>query len=327
MRDGRQHADISVDHRMWPPEGFSQAVKEDRFSLLAHIGDTPLIRLRKIVPPEIQVEVYAKAEWFNPGGSVKDRAALAMTRDAEEKGLLTKDKTIIDATSGNTGIAYAMIGRILGYKVALAIPSNASAERKQILRAYGAELIFTDPFSGTDGAQRQVRQIVAMDPGKFYYPDQYNNPANWEAHAQTTAAEIWRQTGGRITHFVAGLGTSGTFVGTSRGLRERNASISCVSFIPDLPLHGIEGLKHLPTAIVPGIYDPTVADEHFTVSTDEAYTWTRRLAYEEGLFVGISSGAAFAASLRVASRLKNGVIVTIFPDGGQRYASDPLWYE
>jgi S-sulfo-L-cysteine synthase (O-acetyl-L-serine-dependent) len=271
------------------------------------------------------VEIYAKAEWFNPGGSVKDRAALSMLRDAERSGALTHDKVIVDATSGNTGIAYAMIGSALGYHVLLAIPSNASEERKQVLRAFGAELLFTDPLSGTDGAQERVRELVRANPDRYYYPDQYNNPANWMAHYETTAQEIWEQTGGHITHFVAGLGTTGTFVGTTRRLKEFRSSIECISFEPDSPLHGLEGLKHLATAATPGIFDPRVADVRLSVATEDAYAMARRLSRQEGLFVGISSGAALAATLTVASRLESGVIVTIFPDGGARYGSERFW--
>lgn len=307
------------------PERLEQLAR-DRNSILGNIGNTPLLRLRRILAEE-HVEIYAKAEWFNPGGSVKDRAALWMLLEAERSGALTKERTIIDATSGNTGIAYAVIGAALGYRVRLALPANASRERKQTLQAYGAELLLTDPLSGTDGAQTRVREIVASDPGKYYYPDQYNNPANWRAHYHTTAREIWQQTGGRITHFVAGLGTTGTFVGTSRRLKELAPSISLISMEPDSPLHGLEGLKHLPTAMVPGIYDATLADERLTVSTEEAYSMTRRLAREEALYVGISSGAAMVAALSVASRLRSGVIVTVFPDGGTRYGSDRFWIE
>ena len=298
----------------------------DRNSILGYIGNTPLLRLRKI-QHEANVEIYAKAEWFNPGGSIKDRAALWMLLEAERSGALTRERTIIDATSGNTGIAYAMIGAVLGYKVVLALPANASKERKQTLQAYGAELLLTDPLSGTDGAQLRVKEIVASDPGAYYYPDQYNNPANWRAHYHTTAREIWHQTSGRITHFVAGLGTTGTFVGTSRRLKELAPSISCVSIEPDSPLHGLEGMKHLATAIVPGIYDATLADERLTVSTEEAHDMTRKLAKEEGLYVGISSGAAISAALAVASRIHTGVVVTVFPDGGTRYGSDRFWNE
>lgn len=303
-----------------------ELLARDRLSVLGHIGNTPLLRLRRILTEE-NVEIYAKAEWFNPGGSVKDRAALWMLLEAERSGALTKDRIIIDATSGNTGIAYAMIGAALGYRVTLALPANASRERKQTLRAYGAELLLTDPLAGTDGAQQRVKEIVASDPDQYYYPDQYNNPANWRAHYHTTAREIWQQTEGRITHFVAGLGTTGTFVGTSRRLKELAPSVICVSMEPDSPLHGLEGLKHLASAVVPGIYDPTLADERLTVSTEEAYEMTRRLAKEEGLYAGISSGAAMAAALAVASRLDSGVVVTVFPDGGTRYGSDRFWNE
>ncbi len=303
-----------------------ELLARDRNSILGNIGNTPLLRLRR-VEPEGNVEIYAKAEWFNPGGSVKDRAALWMLLEAERSGALTKERTIVDATSGNTGIAYAMIGAALGYRVLLALPANASKERKQTLQAYGAELLLTDPLSGTDGAQQRAKEIVASDPEKYYYPDQYNNPANWRAHYHTTAREIWQQTNGRITHFVAGLGTTGTFVGTSRRLKELVPSISCVSMEPDGPLHGLEGLKHLATAIVPGIYDATLADERLTVSTEEAYDMTRRLAREEGVYAGISSGAALVAALAVASRLRSGVVVTVFPDGGTRYGSDRFWNE
>jgi cysteine synthase B len=299
----------------------------DHSSLLGNIGNTPLLRIRNFTSANDSVEIYAKAEWFNPGGSIKDRAALNMILEAERSGALTKEKIIIDATSGNTGIAYAMIGSVLGYRVTLALPSNANRERKHMLSAFGAEIIFTDPLEGTDGAQLRVKEIVAADPDRYFYPDQYNNPANWRAHYQTTAPEIWQQTKNRITHFLSGLGTTGTFIGTSRRLKEFHSSITCVSFEPDSPLHGIEGLKHLPTAIRPGIYDSALADKHMTVSTDEAYSMVKRLAREEGLFVGISSGAALATALKLASQLTSGVIVTIFPDGGARYGSDHFWNE
>ncbi len=301
-----------------------QSEIRDAHSILAHIGNTPLIRIRKINPFDSFVEIFAKAEWFNPGGSVKDRAALNMIVEAERSGKLTREKTIIDATSGNTGIAYAMIGAALGYRVALALPANASRERKNALLAYGAEVILTDPLTGTDGAQQKVKELVADDPERYFYPDQYNNPANWKAHYRTTAPEIWDQTNHQVTHFVAGLGTTGTFVGTSRRLKEFDPSITCVSFQPDSPLHGLEGLKHLKTTMVPGIYDSGIADEQITVSTEEAYEMVSRLSREEGLFVGISSGAAMAASLRVASKLKSGLIVTIFPDSGARYGTEHL---
>jgi cysteine synthase B len=296
----------------------------DKHSILGQIGNTPLLQIRKLFKLNDSVEIYAKAEWFNPGGSVKDRAALSMILEAVRSGKLTGDRTIIDATSGNTGIAYAMIGSALGYKVTLALPSNASQERKNALLAYGAEIIYTDPLSGTDGAQQKVRELVANNPEKYYYPDQYNNPANWKAHYDTTSVEIWEQTGHRVTHFVAGLGTTGTFVGTSRRLKELNPGIVCVAFQPDSPLHGLEGLKHLATSIVPGIYDPTIADFQIAISTEEAYEMVNRLAREEGMFVGISAGAAMAASLKVASQLKSGVVVTVFPDGGARYGVEHL---
>jgi cysteine synthase B len=250
-----------------------------------------------------------------------------MLREAERAGELTRDKTIIDATSGNTGIAYAMIGRVLGYKVTLVVPANANDERKQMLRAYGAEVILTDPLAGTDGAQRRVKEIVAGDPDRYYYPDQYNNPANWKAHYRTTAREIWHQVQGKLTHFVAGLGTTGTFVGTSRRLKELKPSLTCVAVEPDSPLHGLEGLKHLATAIVPGIYDPSLIDERIAVATGEAYSIVKRLAQEEGLYVGVSSGAALAACLKLAARIPSGVIVTVFPDGGARYGSEHFWHE
>ena len=301
------------------PEGNRRTA--DRYSILSTIGNTPLIRIGKIFQTERPVGVYAKAEWFNPGGSVKDRAALGMILEAERTGRLTSDKTIIDATSGNTGIAYAMIGSALGYRVTLTLPANASQERKNALLAYGAEIIFTDPLEGTDGAQQKVHEIVAADPEKYFYPDQYNNPANWKAHYNTTAPEIWEQSGHHVTHFVAGLGTTGTFTGTSRRLKELNPSITCASFQPDMPLHAIEGLKHLETSIVPGIYDRTLSDAELTVSTDEAYDMTRRLAREEGLFVGISSGAALTAAIKVATDLESGIVVTVFPDSGSRYGT------
>ena len=302
------------------------ALARDRSSILGHIGNTPLLRLRMTQQEDSDdVEIYAKAEWFNPGGSIKDRAALNMLREAEQSGALTKQKTIIDATSGNTGIAYAMIGSALGYKVVLALPSNASKERQQVLRAYGAGILLTDRLAGTDGAQQRVKEIVAADPDLYFYPDQYNNSANWRAHYNTTAPEIWQQTDRRVTHFIAGLGTTGTFVGTSRRLKELNPAVTCISVEPDTPLHGLEGLKHLATARVPGIFDPTLADERIAVATEEAYSMTRRLAREEGLYVGVSSGAVMVAAMKVASRLPSGVIVTVFPDGGSRYASEQFW--
>lgn len=292
-------------------------------AVLGLIGRTPLVRLRRFEPDGI--ELYAKAEWKNPGGSVKDRAAARMIADGEASGALRPGKIILDATSGNTGIAYAMVGAARGYKVALCLPENASPERKAILRAFGVELVLTNPLEGTDGAIREARRLYAAHPDRYFYPDQYNNDSNWRAHFDTTGPEIVEQTGGRVTHFVAGLGTSGTFVGTSRYLREFNPDIRTISFQPDSPFHGLEGLKHMATAIVPGIYDPTLADEDLRVSTERAYELVRRLAREEGLLVGISSGAALAATLDVASRIRRGVIVTVFPDGAEKYLTESFW--
>ncbi|MBI3402831.1 MAG: cysteine synthase family protein [Acidobacteria bacterium] len=294
-------------------------------SVLDMIGRTPLVRLHQFERETPGVELYAKAEWQNPGGSVKDRAAARMILEGEASGALTPHKTIIDATSGNTGIAYAMVGAARGYKVTLCLPENASPERKLILRALGAELILTNPLESTDGAIREARRLVASDPGRYFYPDQYNNDANWRAHYDTTAPEIIEQTSGRLTHFVAGLGTSGTFVGTGRRLRKFNPGITLISFQPDLPLHGLEGLKHMASAIVPGIYDAALADEDLRVDTEIAYRMVRRLAREEGLLAGISSGAAVVAMLDVARRLKRGVVVTVFPDGAEKYLNESFW--
>jgi S-sulfo-L-cysteine synthase (O-acetyl-L-serine-dependent) len=295
--------------------------------LEAAVGNTPLIRLRNVTKdlPD-GVEVWAKAEYTNPGGSVKDRAALAMILAGEKSGELTPDKTIIDATSGNTGIAYAMLGAARGYRVTLALPKNASKARKQILKRFGAEIIETDPLEATDGAQRVVRELVANDPEKYFYPDQYNNEANWKAHYATTANEIWWQTNGRVTHFVAGLGTTGTFTGATRRLKELNRQLQAISIQPASPLHGLEGLKHLETAIVPGIYDETLADSNVFVDTEAGQAMTRRLAREEGLFVGPSSGANVHASIEAAKRLDGeGVIVTILCDGGGKYLDEDFW--
>jgi cysteine synthase B len=295
--------------------------------LLQLIGNTPLVSFQRVARGVEPVRVYAKAEWYNPGGSVKDRAALSMILDGERRGLLTHKKTIIDATSGNTGIAYAMIAAERGYKVKLALPSNASIERKQSLIAYGAELIFTDPHEGTDGAQRYVKNLVESDPEKYFYPDQYNNDANWKAHYETTAMEIWRQTEGRVTHFVTGVGTSGTFMGVTRRLKELNPAIQCFSMQPDSPLHGLEGLKHMPTALVPGIYEPEIADGQIEVATEDAHQMVLRLAREEGLLVGVSSGANLVAALNVARKLKDGVVVTIFCDSAAKYLSESFWQD
>jgi cysteine synthase B len=294
-------------------------------SVLDMIGRTPLVRLRQFERETPGVELYAKAEWQNPGGSVKDRAAARMILEGEATGLLTSNRTILDATSGNTGIAYAMVGAARGYKVALCLPENASPERKLILRALGAELRLTSPLEGTDGAIREARRLYASDPDRYFYPDQYNNDANWKAHYDTTAPELIEQTSGKLTHFVAGLGTSGTFVGTGRRLRKFNPAIKLISFQPDAAVHGLEGLKHMASAIVPGIYDPTLADEDLRIATERAYRMVRRLAREEGLLAGISSGAAVAAMLDVAKGLDRGIIVTVFPDGAEKYLNEPFW--
>lgn len=292
-------------------------------SIVDLVGDTPLIRLRRIERGVPGVELYAKAEWKNPGGSVKDRPALRMIQEGIASGRLTRDKVILDATSGNTGIAYAMIGAAMDYQVTLCVPENVTPERKRILRAYGAKLVFTTPLEGSDGAIRMAQQMYAEDPDAYFYADQYNNDFNWRAHYDTTGPEIIRQMGDRVTHFVAGLGTSGTFVGTSRRLREFNQNIVLASVQPDSPLHGLEGLKHMESAIVPGIYDATIADEDVRVGTEEAYEMTRALAQEEGLLVGISSGANLAGALKIAR--PGAVMVVVFCDGGERYLSERFW--
>lgn len=300
------------------------------------IGYTPLIRLRRVTRhlPE-SIEIYGKAEWFNPGGSVKDRPAWNIVRTAIERGELHSGKRLLDATSGNTGIAFAMIGAALGFGVTLCMPANVSVERKRILNAYGAEVIFTDPLESSDGAIRKARELYAQHPDRYYYADQYNNPANWQAHYETTGVEIWQQTEGRITHFVAGLGTTGTFVGVGRRLREYKPDVQLVSLQPDSPFHGLEGLKHLETAIVPGIYDPTLADANLDISTEDAYAMARRLAREEGLLVGVSAAAAVVGSLRVAESIlrdaevrgkpPHAVIVTILCDSADKYLSERFW--
>lgn len=292
-------------------------------SIVDLVGDTPLIRLRKIERDIPGVELYAKAEWKNPGGSVKDRPALRMIQEGIASGELTPGKLILDATSGNTGIAYAMMGAAMGYGVTLCVPENVTPERKRILRAYGAEMVFTNPLEGSDGAIRTAQRMNHENPGKYFYADQYNNPFNWRSHYDTTGPEIIRQTGGRLTHFVAGLGTSGTFIGAGRRLRELNERIVLVSVQPDSPLHGLEGLKHMESAIVPGIYDPALADQDIRVGTEEAYDMTRRLAQEEGLLVGISSGANLAGALKVAR--EHAIVVVVLCDGGERYLSERFW--
>jgi S-sulfo-L-cysteine synthase (O-acetyl-L-serine-dependent) len=294
-------------------------------SVLDLIGRTPLVRLHRIERATPGVELWAKAEWQNPGGSVKDRAAARMILEGERSGALTPERTILDATSGNTGIAYAMVGAARGYRVKLCLPSNASPERKLILRALGAELLLTDPLEGTDGAIREARRLYASEPDKYFYPDQYSNNGNWRAHYDTTGPEIIEQTSGRLTHFVAGLGTSGTFVGTGRRLRQFNPAIKLISFQPSGPFHGLEGLKHMESAMVPAIYDPAVADEDLRVESERAHEMVRRLAREEGLLAGISSGAALAATLQVAERVERGLIVTVFPDGAEKYLTEKFW--
>ena len=292
-------------------------------SILDLVGDTPLIRLRRIERDVPGVELYAKAEWKNPGGSVKDRPALRMLQEGIAAGRLTPGKAILDATSGNTGIAYAMIGVALGFQVVLCLPENVTPERKRILRAYGAELVFTDPLEGSDGAIRMAQRMKDAEPDRFFYADQYNNAFNWRSHYDTTGPEIIRQAGSRLTHFVAGLGTSGTFVGAGRRLREFKPDIVLASVQPDSPLHGLEGLKHMESALVPGIYDPSLADEDVRVGTEEAYEMTRRLAQDEGLLVGISSGANLVGALKIARH--DSVVVVVFCDGGERYLSERFW--
>jgi S-sulfo-L-cysteine synthase (O-acetyl-L-serine-dependent) len=299
-------------------------------SVLERIGNTPLLRLDRIGQKFPNIEFCAKAEWFNPGGSVKDRAALSMIQAGLESGELSAGKTIIDATSGNTGIAYAMIGAALGYPVALCLPDSASHERKRILAAFGAETIITPGDEGTDGAIRSVQKIVSGDPQKYFYPDQYSNPANWQAHYRGTANEIWEQTAGRVTHFVTGLGTSGTFVGTTRRLKELNPAIRCISLQPDAAFNGLEGWKHMPTAIRPAIYDSTLADENLEVSTEGAYTLVKRAAREECLLLSPSAAAALLGCFQVASNIPSeqpAVMVTVFADSGVKYLSERFWDE
>lgn len=300
-------------------------------SLPKLVGNTPLIRLDGIVRELAGVTLLGKAEWANPGGSVKDRAALSMVRDAQARGLLVPGKTLLDATSGNTGIAFAMLGAAMGFPVLLAMPSNVSLERKRILRAYGAEVEWTDPGQGSDGAIRRARGLAAGDPDRFYYADQYSNDANWQAHYQTTGPEIWAQTAGQVTHFVAGLGTSGTFMGTTRRLKEYNPAIQAISFQPDSPFHGLEGMKHMATAMVPAIYDPALANRNLKVETEAAYAMAKRLGREEGLLVGISAAAAVVASLKIAKEEaahgRQAVIVAVLPDSADKYLSERFWEE
>jgi cysteine synthase B len=300
-------------------------------TLTERIGNTPLIRLERVTKGLDGIAVLAKAEWNNPGGSVKDRAAWSMVRDAIERGLLRPGKILLDATSGNTGIAYAMLGAAMDFPVKLVMPRNVSPERKRILQAYGASVEWTEPDQGSDGAIRRAQEMAASDPEKYFYCDQYSNNANWKAHYETTGLEIWRQTEGRVTHFIAGMGTSGTFTGTTRRLKELNPGVVAISFQPDGPFHGLEGMKHMPSAIVPAIYDPKLADRNIEIETEAAYVMAKRLAREEGLLVGISAAAAVVASLRVAEEEaaagRRAVIVTVLPDSAEKYLSERFWEE
>jgi len=291
------------------------------FSLLSSIGNTPLIQIRQMTKNLLGVQIFAKGEWLNPGGSVKDRAGVKIIEDGERSGQLTPDKIILDSTSGNTGIAYAMIGAVRGYRVELVVPANLSDERKKTLLAYGANLIFTDPIQGSDGALLEAQRIYEKNHDRYFKGDQYNNSSNWKAHYETTGVEILNQSKGRITHFVAGVGTGGTLIGTGRRLKEYNSHIRIYGVQPDSGFHGIEGLKHIETAIRPRIYDDSIVDGTFYVKTEDAYGMAVRLAKEEGLLVGPSSGAAFWAALKLAEAVGFGTIVTIFPDGGDRYFS------
>ena len=298
---------------------------------LARVGNTPLLRFEKLAADWPHIQILGKAEWANPGGSVKDRAAFNIIETALQSGELTPNKRLLDATSGNTGIAYAMIGAARGIPITLCVPANVSVERKRILTAYGAEVIWTDPLEGSDGAIRKAQELHATNPGKYFYADQYSNNANWQAHYQGTAEEIWSQTQGAVTHFVAGLGTSGTFVGTTRRLKELSAAIRAISFQPDSAFHGLEGLKHMETAIVPPIYDPSLADSTLEIGTEAAYEMVKRVARVEGVLAGISSGAALVACLtiagQIASKIESAVIVTVLPDSAAKYLSEKFWKE
>lgn len=305
---------------MRQPDAVQEALRAAVWSLIGH---TPLVRVGRL-EPHPGVEIHAKLESKNPGGSVKDRAAASMILDGVRRGALRPGRTLLDSTSGNTGIAYAMLGAALGYPVKLCVPASVSAERKRLLHVFGADVVWTDPLEGSDGAIHMAKKLFADDPDRYFYPDQYNNPANWRAHYETTAPEILEQTHGAVTHFVAGLGTSGTFVGTGRRLRDARPDIRLISVQPDSPLHGLEGLKHMDSAIVPGIYDASLADEDVRVDTEAAWAMLRRVAREEGLLVGVSGAAALVAAVRVAERVERGVVVTVIPDGGERYLSDRM---
>lgn len=293
-------------------------------SALELIGNTPLVKINNLTPDKPGIEIYAKLEWFNPGGSVKDRAALRMIEDAEKSGLLTPDKTIIDSTSGNTGVAYAMVGAVKGYKVELVMPANVTMERKRTIGAYKAGIIYSDPLQGSDGARLLALEMMKENPEKYYLPCQYDNASNWKAHYDTTGVEIYHQIEGRVTHFVAGIGTGGTLMGVGKRLKDYDPSIQVIAVEPDSPLHGIEGLKHMASSIVPGIYDESFPDSKINVQTENAYEMADRLAHMEGLFAGHSSGAAMLGALELAKKIDRGVIVTLFPDGGDRYLSTGL---
>ena len=300
-------------------------------TLLERIGNTPLVQLDRLTAHLPGVQVFGKAEWMNPGGSVKDRAASSIVADAQRKGLLGPGKTLLDATSGNTGIAYAMLGAAQGFRVVLCMPSNVSVERKRILDAYGAEVLWTDPADGSDGAIRKARAMAEAEPDVYFYADQYGNDNNWLAHYRGTANEIWQQTNGTVTHFIAALGTSGTFMGTTRRLRELNSTIKCISMQPDSPFNGLEGLKHMATAIVPPIYDPNLADRNIDMATERAYAMSKWLGRNQGLLIGVSAAAAVAAALEVAedeaAAGREAVVVTILCDAADKYLSERYWIE
>jgi cysteine synthase B len=308
----------------------SQALEAQMLPQAQHledlIGNTPLIHLPQLTAHlSSEVSIYAKAEWANPGGSIKDRPALNIIREAERRGELRPGLTLLDSTSGNMGIAYAMIGTARGYRVSLVVPANASPERLAILRAYGVDLILSDPTEGSDGAIRRVKELFEADPQQYFYADQYNNSDNWQAHYKTTAVEIWEQTQGQVTHFVAGLGTSGTLTGISRRLREYREDVQIIALQPDSPFHGLEGLKHMPTAIKPGIYDESVADQNLPIRTEDAHQMCRRMARELGLLIGVSAGAALVGAVQIAESTPRGVIVTVLPDSAARYLSESFW--
>jgi cysteine synthase B len=337
-RAGRLNADVETRHAVSPFAAAGLApqiapVTDAALGLqpLQRVGNTPLVRFESLTAGLPHVQIVGKAEWLNPGGSVKDRAAFNIIESALRAGALSRGKRLLDATSGNTGIAYAMIGAARGLGVTLCVPENVSVERKRILAAYGAELIWTDPQEGTDGAIRLARKLAQEHPDLYFYADQYSNDANWLAHYQGTALEMWSQTRGAITHFVAGLGTSGTFIGTTRRLKELKPSLLAISVQPDSAFHGLEGLKHMPTALVPRIYDPGLADAMLEVSTEAAYAMVKRIARSEGVLLGISGGAALVAAEKVARQLadrdESGVIVTVLPDSGDRYLSENFWVE